>query len=328
MTDITPTEATPPEAEPGKSVREAVLDHLLDTVESGPQSIQQIVEATKVDRNGVDQALHRLCEAGDALRVDRGTYKLAPPKPRPPSKPETPASTVGGRTYEEWLADLEAWYANPASWDVATLGPRPDGPGNRVPATVLMMYRRRLDARKKAAEEQRTAAAVNDVELLKQLIEAAHSNVVDGPDLRDISPILKVLDTVPLEQVLYAIHGKHDPRVYPKNPAVKSWRDQALLREIAERFCRNIMVPRMIEVWSKAPAAKAPGAAAERVSVSAATPRAPPAPQTAQAAPGAPETAPSGNNGTDLAPARASIAANLARNRPEPQSPGEQEAGL
>jgi hypothetical protein len=100
-----------------------------------------------VDPNTIDQALHRLIESGDVIRPARGTYALAPPKLKPPLPP---APTVGGREYAEWLADLERWYSNPSTWDVATLGPRPGDPKNRVPVMVLMMYRRRLDAREKA----------------------------------------------------------------------------------------------------------------------------------------------------------------------------------
>ena len=137
---------TPPDAEPGKSARQAILDALLDTVEAGAQTPQQLLDAmVGVDPNTIDQALHRLIESGDVIRPARGTYALAPPKP-----PLPPAPTAGGREYAEWLADLERWYSNPSTWDVATLGPRPGDPKNRVPVMVLMMYRRRLDAREKA----------------------------------------------------------------------------------------------------------------------------------------------------------------------------------
>jgi len=188
MSDTAPgeTPAAPPDAEPSsKSARQAVLDALLDTVEAGPQTRQQLLDAIpEVDPNAIDQALHRMTESGDVIRPARGTYALAPPKPKPP---EPPGPSVGGRTFEEWLAILEAWYANPSSWDVSVLGPRPDDPKNRVPGMVLMMYRRRLDAREKAAEEaaekaaqeaeaQRTAAAINDVELRTKLLDATHGN--------------------------------------------------------------------------------------------------------------------------------------------------------
>jgi hypothetical protein len=150
------------------------------------------------------------------------------------------------------MAILEAWHADPSTWDVATLGPRPDDLKNQVPGMVAMMFRRRLDAREKAAEEAAAAppkavAPADDVELLKQLLDATHGNVVDRPDIRDIGPIVAVLKTIPIEHVLYTIRGKHDPRVYPKNPRLRSWRDQALLRAIAERFCRTVLVPAMVE---------------------------------------------------------------------------------
>jgi hypothetical protein len=78
---------------PGKSARQSVLDELLDA--DGPLTVQQIIDATGVDRNSVDQALHRLVEAGDALRAGRGLYVKAPPKPKAPPRPPLPPITLG-----------------------------------------------------------------------------------------------------------------------------------------------------------------------------------------------------------------------------------------
>jgi len=32
---------------------------------------------------------------------------------------------------------------------------------------------------------------------------------------------------------------------------VRSWRDPALLRAIAERFTKRVIIPRMVEAWAK-----------------------------------------------------------------------------
>ncbi len=68
--------AAPPD-EPDKSARELILDHFTGTADAGPQSIEQIVEATKVDRNTIDQALHRMIGNEEVVRVDRGLYNKA-----------------------------------------------------------------------------------------------------------------------------------------------------------------------------------------------------------------------------------------------------------
>ena len=76
--------ATPaPDGEP-RSARELILHRFADTADAGPQCIAQLVEATGVDRNTIDQALHRMIAAEEVVRVDCGLYKLAPPKPTPP----------------------------------------------------------------------------------------------------------------------------------------------------------------------------------------------------------------------------------------------------
>ncbi len=74
--------ATPPAAEAApeaetKSARALVLDHLIDSVEAGAQTVVQVLEATKLGRAAVDQALHRLVESGEAERVAKGLYGQA-----------------------------------------------------------------------------------------------------------------------------------------------------------------------------------------------------------------------------------------------------------
>src|SRR5260221_7647002 len=63
---------------------------------------------------------------------------------------------------------MEAWYATPATWDVATLGPAPGQPGCLVPMQASMMFARRLERREKQVAE--------DFKLLDQLLTACHGN--------------------------------------------------------------------------------------------------------------------------------------------------------
>jgi hypothetical protein len=103
-----------------------VLDELLDA--DGPMTVQQIIDATGIDRNSVDQALHRLVEAGDALRAGRGLYVKAPPKPKAP-----PLLASDGKPLEQWIATLEGWYADPDSWDREIYGPGRTSPKTKFP---------------------------------------------------------------------------------------------------------------------------------------------------------------------------------------------------
>ncbi len=160
--------APAPEAEPEtddtRSARERVIDHLTDS--EGPQTVAEIIQGAGLSRNTAEQAIHRAAQAGQIERVGVGLYKLAPPKPPPPPRPEPSAPAIGGRTYEDWMTLMEAWYANPATWDVATLGPAPGQPGCLVPMQASMMFARRLERREKQEAE--------DFKLLDQLLTACH----------------------------------------------------------------------------------------------------------------------------------------------------------
>jgi hypothetical protein len=252
-----------------------VLDHLVDTDE--PQSIAQIVAGTGVDRNTIDHALFRLVGAEEIVGVDRG---LAPPKPKPPPKPAgpppPPPRVREGHTDDEWFALIAAYHAT-GQWDRVRDGLPPDIFGNRVPMDIIMRLNLRQEEAKKAAQKfaaQKAVAAAEDAALLKQLLDATNGNYVAGPDIYDLAPIKAALETVPIEYVLARVMGRGDKRIYPKNEAVRSWRDPALLRAIAEHFTKHVIVPRMVEHWSKA----APGAGAGRVEAPA-TVSAPPTPQ-------------------------------------------------
>ncbi len=223
------------------TARQLVIDFFTDT--EGDQTVDQVMAGTGItSRDAAHQALHRAAEAGLIERVAVGVYRIAPVKP--------PA-------------------ANPTrQWDQERDGLPPDQFGNKIPYGITMRLNIRREEARKAAQKiaaQKAAAAAEDAALLKQLLAATNGNYVDGPDLRDLAPIKALLETVPIEFVCSAVRGKADKRIYPKNEAVRSWRDPALLRAIAEHFTRYVLVPRMVEIWGAAP-----GAPAERVEAPAA----------------------------------------------------------
>jgi hypothetical protein len=68
-------------------------------------------------------------------------------------------------------------------------------------------------------------------------------------------------DGIPLDVVLGAIRSKCDLRIYPKNEPAASWREERILRAIAEWFCRRL-AKNMVATWQAAGSApqKAPDA--------------------------------------------------------------------
>lgn len=100
MTDTAATEVAEPappapEAEPDdtRSARERVIDHLTDS--EGPQSVEQILAGTGLNRNACEQAIFRAKKAEQIIWVEPAVYALAPPKPLPSSR--------NGHSNEEWL---------------------------------------------------------------------------------------------------------------------------------------------------------------------------------------------------------------------------------
>lgn len=311
MTDAAALDATPPDdsavSGAGAServlpaienaigpLRQAILDHLLDMVDAGPQSVAQILAALPAGttRGNAEAAIHREFRAGRIRRVSPGHYVLAPPKPPAPPAPPPAAAVallaaiasfappidLAGMTESEWFAALEAWHADPSTWDVAKLGPPPDQAGHRVPPPILAVFRDRVRAREKRAREAEAAAArraAADRELRDQLIAACHGNLIRGPALDDVAPIRAALETVPLDVVLAAIRGKTDRKIFPGNQPAVSWREERLLRAIAEKFCRYKLAPAMAASW--AAGGNAPGKSAEACDASAGVPACPPA---------------------------------------------------
>jgi len=224
-----------------------VLDHLTDS--EGPQTVSEIIAGTGLSRNTAEQAIHRAVQAEQIERMAPGVYKLVPPKPLPPLRPEPEPQRLDGRTMEEWLELLERWDADRSTSDREGLGPWPGEPGNRLPWKVSMLFNRRLERRK--------AQAAADAELRDKLIAACHGNFTPGPGLDDLAPIKMALEIVPLDRVLSSIRCKTDRKLYPRNEPATSWREPRLLKAIAEDYCQSVIVPSMVDAWSKA-AAKAP----------------------------------------------------------------------
>jgi hypothetical protein len=115
-----------------RTVRQRVIDHLVDTVEAGPQSVAQILEGTGLNRSACEQALHRAIASLQILRLATGIYKIAPPKPKPPPE-EPPRVRSDGTTDEQWLS----WLFERRETGVwRGPGPPPGDPGRMVPMDI------------------------------------------------------------------------------------------------------------------------------------------------------------------------------------------------
>jgi hypothetical protein len=189
---------------------------------------------------------------------------LAPPKPLLPSR--------GGHTDNEWIARIEAWQVNPASWNLEEDGPAPNDPNHRIPLDIVG----RLKDRQKREREKAAA----DAALLEKLLAATGGNANRGPGIKDVAPIKMAMELVPLDCILSAIRGKTDRKCYPKNEPATSWRDPRLLKAIAESYCRSVLVPSMVAGWSAA--GRAPQKPADASEASPLV-QVPPAPESAPA---------------------------------------------
>jgi hypothetical protein len=174
-------------------------------------------------------------------------------------------SSRNGHSNEEWVARIEAWQVNTASWNIEEDGPPPNDPNHRIPLDVVGLFKDR-QAREREKREKREAAAARqaaaDRELRAKLIAATHGNYTPGPGIDDVSPIRAALEVISIDDILSAIRSKTDRKLYPKNEPASSWREKRLLQAIAEHFCRFVVVPSMVDAWSKA-GKVAPGNAAD-----------------------------------------------------------------
>jgi hypothetical protein len=211
------------------------------------QSVAQIIAGTGLSRNTCEQAIFRAVQSEQLQRVSQGVYRLAPPKPLGPSR--------NGHSNDEWIALIEAWQADLASWDVEKLGPPPNDPGHRVPLDVVGRFKARQAREAKEREKREAAAAkqaAGDVELRNQLISACNGNFTPGPGIEDIAPIKAAMELVPLDLILCAIRWKVCKLCCPANATLTSWRDPRIRSAIAKEFCESIIIPNSVDAWAAA----------------------------------------------------------------------------
>jgi hypothetical protein len=263
-----------PEIDPAAgALRRLILEHLADSVEAGPQSVSQIIAAlpANITRNTAESAIRRAYTAGEIERVDRGLYVLAPPKPAEPPKP-APRPPDEAALFEA----LDRWAIDPTSWNIEEFGPPPDDPASQISLDIRTRFFdrvRKREARRRDAEAAAARQAAADRELRDQLLAVTNGNFVAGPAIDDVAPIRAAMELVPLDRIiLTAIQGKVDPRLSLPSPGpLLTWRNPELLRRIAELYCRFILVPSMVDAWSKA--GKAPGKPADASEASPAVPQ-------------------------------------------------------
>jgi hypothetical protein len=242
-------------------VRQGVLDHLLDS--EGPQTVAQIIAGLgNHSRNTVESAIKREFNAGRIERVAPGTYRLAPAKPLPPPSPEPPPPSRNGHSNDEWIALIEAWQADPTTWNVEEDGPPPNDPNHRIPLDVVGRFKERIRKREERRKDAEVAAArqdAADAELRNKLLAATGGNYTLGPGIEDLTPIKAAMELVPLDIVCRVISWKVNKLCFPKNPTLTTWRDRPLLTAVAEEFCASVIVARSVDAWSAA--GTAPGKA-------------------------------------------------------------------
>ncbi len=261
MTDTTaaeaPAESVPPEAaaapapetepevesEDNRTAREKVLDHFADS-DDPDQSVAQIIQGTGLSRNTCEQAIFRAAQSEQLQRVSQGVYRLAPPKPPSPPKPLPPSRN--GHANDEWIARIEAWQVNPASWNVEEDGPPPNHPEHRIPLDVVGRFKERQAREAKAAAKQEA----EDFKLLDQLLTACNGNYSRTAALADPRPIHVILNSgVPVDDIISVIKAKVDRRAYPKNQTIASWSEPWFLKAVSEQYARWVLAPRLVVKW-------------------------------------------------------------------------------
>jgi hypothetical protein len=180
----------------------------------------------------------------------------APPKPAASPEPE-PVST-DSMSEQQWFEALEAWAVDRASWDVGTLGPRPDAPNNNIPADVRRQFADRLrkrQQRRKEADEAAAKQAAADRELRDRLLAVTGGNYMSGASvhgLDDLNPVKLMLQILPIHHVLIGLKRTVDRRIDPRAPPIASWRDERFLRAVARDYALEVLVPSMAAAWKAA----------------------------------------------------------------------------
>jgi len=255
-------------------LRRAVLDALLDADE--PLTVAKILTEMPAgtSRNSAESAIKREFDSGRILRVGPGVYTLAPAQSAEPAKPDVPPPVPTDEAV--WLAALEAWAADPGSWDPDRLGPPLNQAGNLIPPNTKLKFTDRLRKREARRQNREAAAAKQaaaDAELRDKLLAVTGGNFMDGPGLSDLSPVKQMLaDGVPVESIKIALKRTVDRRINPRAPPIGSWRNEPFLRAVARCALLEGLLPRLVEAWSTATAGTAPQKPADAPKASSATP--------------------------------------------------------
>jgi hypothetical protein len=265
-------DATPEVEHPIGPLRQALLDHLLDS--EGPQTVAQILAGLggTVSGNTCESVIRRAYVAGEVQRVAPGTYRLAPPKPAESPKPAAPLEPEPDRGDEK--AEQE-----------------------RLEALERDRVRKRLE-RQRDREAALARQAEADQRLRNELLNACRGNYAPRLVADDLAPIKAALALgVGLDVILGAVRNKVDRLLCPTNEAAASWMEKRLLEAIAQRYCRYVIIPSMLSAMEAA--GKTPQKPAEASEAAPAVP-APPAPVDAPAASPANGIAPSDDDAGEL----------------------------
>jgi hypothetical protein len=153
---------------------------------------------------------------------------------------------------------MDEWFADRSSWDVQKLGPPPNEPGNRIPPSQGAL-RRPCQKAGRAPREREEA----DAKLRNQLITACHRNFMPGPGLSDMAPVRSMLQVVPIDYILLGLKRTVDRRINPQSAPIASWKDERFLRAVARSYALDVLVPSMVDSWSKAATPAKPTRASE-----------------------------------------------------------------
>jgi hypothetical protein len=225
-------------------LRRGVLDALADADE--PLNVARILQELPAGttRNAAESAIKREHDAGRITRTSPGHYTLAPVQPpgQPQPAPQPDPVPSGGVTDEQWLDALDA-YSSTGLWYAP--GNPPGQAGCSVLPGIIARHNDRIrkrDQRRKEAESAAAKRNAADAELRNRLVAATDGNIVPGAALDDLEPIKAALAFgVPLDRIVYAVRYKTDRKMFPGNEPATSWREERLLRKVAETYFESLI---------------------------------------------------------------------------------------
>jgi hypothetical protein len=134
---------------------------------------------------------------------------------------------------------------------------------DEIPPGVRVRFTDRLRKRLERQRDREAALARQieaDRELRDRLIAATGGNIIRSSALDDVAPIKLALELVPIDRIVSAIRSKTNKKLFPGNEPATSWREERLLREIADSYFRSIIQPRLVAAWAAAGKTPAPTA--------------------------------------------------------------------